>query len=229
MGRRVAETVYTATNTSSADNAAQGAGGARKGGEAVEEAHRRVHTELEEREPENSAIHADEERVRRRGDHGLRHITGQATSRSDTMKATTPQSSAPTQAAEIEMECEGVRQARETDETRHQSHKINTRATNQRWRKREVRKIDGSKGTVRGGHPRPHRRGGLDYCTTHQAQGSKKPKMERRGSPTGKSRSRVRSVMKKSVVCRIAPINITKMAEIYKVGTINNNGMSAGG
>jgi len=45
--------VQTGTSTSWADIPAQGAGGARKGGEAVDKgAHRRVHTELEEREPE---------------------------------------------------------------------------------------------------------------------------------------------------------------------------------
>jgi len=66
----------------------------------------------EEREPEKeSKIHADEERSRHPEGKGLRHIPGQEeTGRSDTMKAVTPQTSAPTLAAEMQMECEGVGQ-----------------------------------------------------------------------------------------------------------------------
>ena len=76
-----------------------------------------MHTEREERGPEReSEIHADKERSRHPRGQGLRYIPGlEETGRSDTMEAVTPQTSAPTQAAEIQMECEGVgRRKRQT-------------------------------------------------------------------------------------------------------------------
>ena len=50
------------------------------------------------------------------------HIPGQKVrGRSDSMEAATLQTSAPKQAAQIHMECEGVVQEKETDETRHRT------------------------------------------------------------------------------------------------------------
>jgi len=81
----------------------------------------------------------------------------------------------------------------------------------------------------RGGHPIEYRRVGLDCRTTHQAQASKKLKMERVGSPTrDRSRSRVRSVLK-SVGSTNSLISPNRMAEIFKFATHNINGMSAEG
>ena len=75
-----------------------------------EEEQRRVHTEREERETEReSEIHADEERSRHPSGQGLRHIPGQEeTGRIDTKGVVTLLTSAPTNAAEIQIECEGV-------------------------------------------------------------------------------------------------------------------------
>jgi len=147
MRRRVGKIGHSATDTSLADIATQGAEGTRRGREAVEEGEQRtVHTEREEREPEReSEFHADKERSRHPGDQGLRHIPGQeVTGRSDTMQALTPQTSAPTHAAEIQMEYEGVvRRKRQTRlDIGHQSHNntSNTRATNLMWTKRGVGK-----------------------------------------------------------------------------------------
>jgi len=95
----------------------RGAGAKRRDREAVEEGEQsRVHTVHEESESERaSEIHADKEESRHPGDKGLRHIPGQEeTGRSDTMEAVTPQTSAPTPATEIPMECEGVGQEKET-------------------------------------------------------------------------------------------------------------------
>jgi len=111
MGRKGGEKGHTATASSWADITAQGARGTRKGRKAVEEGKQmRVHAEREERELERETeINADEERSRHLRGQGLRHIPGQeVTGRSDHMKAVAPQTSAPTQAAVIQIECEGV-------------------------------------------------------------------------------------------------------------------------
>ena len=122
--RRVGQMGHTGTATTWADIAAQGAQGPRQDREAVEEEEqRRVHTESVERDPEReSEIHADDERARHQGEQRLRHIPEQeVTGRSDTMKAMLPQTMAPTQTEETQMECEVGRQEKETDETRHRT------------------------------------------------------------------------------------------------------------
>jgi len=77
----------------------------------------------EESESEReSKIHADEEESRHPGDQGLRHIPEQEEiGRIDTMEAVTPQTSAPTPATAMQMECEGVGQEKETEETRYRA------------------------------------------------------------------------------------------------------------
>jgi len=180
MRRRAGEIGHTATAISWADIAAHGAGGTRRSRETLEEGEqRRVHTQREERGPEKeSEIQADEEKSRHPGVQGLRHIPGQEeTGRSDTMETVTPQTSAPRQAAEIQMECEGVgRRKRQTRlDIGHQSHnKSNMRKTNLMWRKRGVGK---NRWKLRYGlqwTPQHHRRRRLHCCTTHQAWASKK-------------------------------------------------------
>ena len=71
--------MHKTTDTSSADIAAQGAGGTPKGSEEVEEGvQKRVHTEVEEREQEKEGeIHADEERSRHPERQGLCTRKGQ--------------------------------------------------------------------------------------------------------------------------------------------------------
>ena len=66
MRRRAGEIGHTAVVTSWEDIAAQGAGGTRRGKQAVkEEEQRTIHTVREEREPEREGeIHADKERSR---------------------------------------------------------------------------------------------------------------------------------------------------------------------
>jgi len=145
MRRRAGEIRQTAIATSWADVAAHVDGGTRSCREEVEEGEEgRVHTEREEREPEReSDIHVDEEKSRHPGGQGLRHIPGQEeTGRNDTMEAVTPQSLAPTHAAEIQIEWEGVGQEKGTDETRYrtpitQKH-VQHEGNNQMWRKRGV-------------------------------------------------------------------------------------------
>ena len=86
---------------------------------AEEVALRRVHTEIAEKDQEESEIHSDEERSHHAEGQGLRHIPGQEeTGRSENTEAATPSTLAPTQAEEIQMECEVVVQEKETDENR---------------------------------------------------------------------------------------------------------------
>ena len=82
----------------------------------------RVHTEFAERDQEESEIHSDEETKRHLEGQGLRHILGQEeTGRSETTEVATHATLAPTQAEEIQMECEGVVQEKETDENRNRT------------------------------------------------------------------------------------------------------------
>ena len=76
-----------------------------------------VRAECIEREPERErGKHADDETASQQGEQGLKKIPEQeGTGRSDTMEATKPQTMAPTQTEETQMECEGERQEKQTD------------------------------------------------------------------------------------------------------------------
>jgi len=124
MRQKAGEIGHNAAATSWANITARGAGATRRDREAVEEGEqRRVHTVREESEAEReSEIHADGEESRHPGGQGLRHIPVlEEIGRSNIMEAVTPQTSAPTPATEIQMECEGVGQEKETEETIYRS------------------------------------------------------------------------------------------------------------
>ena len=96
--------------------------------------------------------------------------------------------------------------------------------------KKGVGKNGGNGVMLRGGNPNPIDAEDLPAAQPNRPRRPQKLKLDRRGSPSReRSRRRVRSVLKKSVDSRIALIKLTKMAEIYKVATLNINGMSAGG
>ena len=150
MRRKAGKVGHNAAATSWADITARGTGATRRNREAVEEGEQRsVHAVREESESEReSEIHDDEEESRHPGGQGQRHVPGQEEiSRSVTMESVIPQTSAPTPATEIQMECEGVKQEEETRETiyiyiYHQSHNntSNMRAASLTRRKKGVGK-----------------------------------------------------------------------------------------
>ena len=137
MRQRTGEIGHTATATTWADIAAQGAGGTRRGREAVDEGERRrIHIVREERESEkNRGIHTEEQKTRYQGGQEQRHISEQEkTDSSNTMETVTPQDSAPEPTAENQMEYEGGMQEEEIEETIDRApstqQKSNMRATN---------------------------------------------------------------------------------------------------
>jgi len=147
MRQRTGEIGHTATATTWADIAAQGAGGMRRGREAVDEGEmRRIHTVREERESEKKrGIHTEEQKTRYQGGQEQRYISGEVeTDRSNIMETVTPPRTwhRSKQRRTKWNTREGRRKKERNLSIGHQVHNntSNMRATNRMWRRRGEKK-----------------------------------------------------------------------------------------
>ena len=195
---------HTGATTSWAKIATSGTQGRRQDRDEVEEEEQMVvHTECIEREPERERVkYKDDERASQQGKQGLQKILEQeGTDRSDTMEATKAQTMVPTQREEAQMECEGERQEKQTEEARQVS--LITQQYQHEDNQSEVEAKGSGEEAVEADlwstvdTSAPTEVGDMTAVQPTRPKRPKKLKVERRGSPPSvRRRSRVRSVLK---------------------------------